>query len=84
MLTDRDWQEPHSHMFIMRIWAEELGDGKQEWRGKLQHSQGGSIQYFRELGALGSLVEAMLAEAATAGEPPAVESTGSDGLDINR
>ena len=51
-------------MFIMRIWAEELGDGKQEWRGKVQHSPSGNIQYFRDLPALTTLVEAMLAQAA--------------------
>ena len=77
MLTDRDWQEPRSHLFIMRIWAEDLGDGKQEWRGKVQHSNSGNIQFFRDLPALPALVEALLAQAApgeaTADVPAAAE-----------
>jgi hypothetical protein len=79
MLADREIQDKRSHMFIMRIWSEELGDGQQEWRGKVQLSPTGTVQYFRDLRSLGALVEAMLAQAANAPAPtPEVEGPVGD------
>ena len=37
-----------SHLFTLRIWREELGDGHIEWRGKVQHALSGEARYFRE------------------------------------
>jgi hypothetical protein len=37
-----------SHLFTVRIWREELGDGRIEWRGKVQHALSGEARYFRE------------------------------------
>ena len=82
MLTDREMQDTRSHLFVMRIWSEDLGDGQREWRGKVQLSPSGAVQYFRDLRSLGALVEAMLAQAATAtapaagDEPPAGDGSG--------
>jgi len=28
---------PRSHLFMVRLWLEPLGDGQTEWRGKVQH-----------------------------------------------
>ena len=79
MLADREIQDKRSHLFIMRIWSEELGDGQQEWRGKVQLSPTGTVQYFRGLRSLSALVESMLAQAGTAAEPAAgVESRVAD------
>ncbi len=73
MLTENDPKFPRSHLFLVRIWDEELGDGNTEWRGKVQLAAGGPVQYFRDWPALAPLVQAMLAEAANAEEaPPAV------------
>ena len=41
-----------SHLFTMRIWSEELGDGQTEWRGQVQHALSGETGYFREWPAL--------------------------------
>ena len=37
-----------SHLFTVRIWREELGDGRVEWRGKVQYALSGEARYFRE------------------------------------
>ena len=37
-----------SHLFTVRIWCEELGEGRVEWRGKAQHALSGEARYFRE------------------------------------
>ena len=40
--------QPRSHLFTVRLWVEELGNGKSEWRGKVQHVTSGEVRYFRE------------------------------------
>jgi hypothetical protein len=49
-----------SHLFTVRLWAEELGDGQIEWRGKLQHVTSGEARYFRDWPVLIALLQAML------------------------
>jgi hypothetical protein len=39
--------QPRSHLFIVRVWHEELDPTEQEWRGKVQHVQSGEAHYFR-------------------------------------
>ena len=48
MTLDRTSPSLTSHLFTVRIWREELGDGRIEWRGKVQHPLSGEAQYFRE------------------------------------
>ena len=36
-----------SHLFTVRVWLEELGAGRVEWRGKVQHALSGEARYFR-------------------------------------
>ena len=45
-----------SHLFTVRVWREELGAGRSEWRGKVQHALSGEARYFREWGELISFV----------------------------
>ncbi len=33
---------------MLRLWAEELADGRVEWRGKVQHVSSGETYYFRD------------------------------------
>lgn len=40
--------KPHSHLFTVRVWQEDLGQGHLEWRGKVQHVMSGEVFYFRE------------------------------------
>jgi hypothetical protein len=46
--TGGDTQRPRSHLFMVRVWQENLGDGKTEWRGQVKHVLSGEARYFRE------------------------------------
>jgi hypothetical protein len=48
MPLDRTSPSLTTHLFTVRIWREELGDGHSEWRGKVQHPLSGETRYFRE------------------------------------
>jgi len=48
MAPMRDVQRPHSHLFMVRVWLEDLGDGKAEWRGQVQHVLSGEVRYSRD------------------------------------
>lgn len=39
----------HSHSFVVRLWAEEVGAGCREWRGRLQRTADGEAVHFRTL-----------------------------------
>jgi hypothetical protein len=48
-----DEQTPHrTHLFTLRLWTEPLGEGRTEWRGKVQHVLSGEARYFRDWPAL--------------------------------
>lgn len=48
MSRDRASPSLTSHLFTVRVWREELGAGRVEWRGKVQHALSGEARYFRE------------------------------------
>lgn len=37
----------HSHLYTVRLWLEDLGDGRVEWRGQVEHVMSGERRYFR-------------------------------------
>lgn len=39
---------PRSHLFTVRVWREDLGEGHSEWRGQVQHLLSGETRYFRD------------------------------------
>ncbi len=41
-------QHPHSHLFTLRVWEETLGEGKAEWRGRVQEVASGETLFFRD------------------------------------
>ncbi len=41
-----------SHLFMVRVWLEELGNDHSEWRGKVQYVPTGEVHYFREWSTL--------------------------------
>jgi hypothetical protein len=49
-----------SHLFILRIWQEDLGSGKTDWRGKIQHVNSGEARYFRDWPGLEAFLENQL------------------------
>ena len=53
-----DVQRPRTHLFLLRMWIEDLGDGKAEWRGKVQHVLSGEASYFRDWQALQQFIKA--------------------------
>ena len=57
---DAGRQQHQSHLFTLRVWLEDLGDGRAEWRGQLQHVLSGETHYFRQWETLVALLLAML------------------------
>jgi hypothetical protein len=45
---DRDQLHHRSHLFTVRLWAEDIGNGQREWRGRIQHVTSGEAYYFRD------------------------------------
>ncbi len=41
-------QHSRSHLFTLRVWPEEIEEGRTEWRGKIQWVVGGDTLYFRD------------------------------------
>ncbi len=53
-----------THLFMVRIWLEDLGGGKAEWRGQVKHVLSGEVRYFREWPMLVKILqEALLNDA---------------------
>ncbi len=69
MDTSRQHQ---SHLFTVRLWVENLGDGRAEWRGQVQHVLSGETHYFRDWSRLIALLRALLPPAATDSAPDAL------------
>lgn len=53
-----------SDLFKVRLWAEVVGDGQQEYRGTVQHVVSGEARHFRDW----STLEAFLVEIMNASE----------------
>lgn len=47
----------------MRVWLEDLGEGKSEWRGKVQSVADGQVFYFRDWQVLIANLQTLLANA---------------------
>jgi hypothetical protein len=54
-------------LFTVRVWLEDLGDGRSEWRGKVQHTLDGEACYFRDWQ---TLVAFIVEKAAAHSGPP--------------
>jgi hypothetical protein len=59
-VLERDDNPSRSHLFMVRVWLEDLGDGKQEWRGKVQYVANGETRYFRDWQTLIAYLEMLL------------------------
>ena len=53
-------QQYDSQLFTVRLWAEDMGHGQVEWRGKVQHVVSGKAHYFRDWHVLIALLQDML------------------------
>ncbi len=54
---------------MVRVWEEDLGEGKTEWRGKVQDVASGKARYFRDWQTLIAYLQTMLANVTTDGIP---------------
>lgn len=67
-----DRQQP-AHLFVLRLWPEEGGEGQHVWRGAVKHLATGEMHYFRDWHHLISHLQGMLAYDA---ESPPTEPSG--------
>jgi hypothetical protein len=51
---------PLTHLFVIRVWAQDIEDGRTEWRGRVQYIPSGEVHYFREWADMLSIVQHML------------------------
>lgn len=66
-----------SQLFVLRIWAEEMGDGRFEIRGQIKHIQSGEVKYYREWSSLQKfLMRRLLSEGAVDVKGDAKRGTG--------
>ena len=54
---DADQPAQISHLFVLRLWPEDIGSGQTNWRGKVQHVNSGEVRYFRDWPALEAFVD---------------------------
>ena len=53
-------QHIRSHLFMVRMWLEDLGEGRTEWRGQVKHVVSGEVRYFREWNNLMTILQEMV------------------------
>lgn len=61
--NDADQPAPRSHLFMLRLWLEDMGSGQADWRGSVQHVNSGEVRYFRDWPTLEAFVEGLLRSA---------------------
>lgn len=44
--------DKRSQLFMLRVWPEELGEGRVEWRGKIRQVLSGETVYFHDWAVL--------------------------------
>ena len=57
---DADHTAQKSHVFMLRLWPEDLGSGQTDWRGKVQHVNSREVRYFRDWQTLQTFMEGLL------------------------
>ena len=60
---------PRTHLFTVRLWLEDLGQGQKEWRGEVHEVVSGERRYFRDWPTLVALLQAGLPKTDNAGVP---------------
>lgn len=55
-------RHPRSHLFTVRLWVEELGDGQEEVRMQVKHVLSGETRYFRDWSQAVAFITARLEE----------------------
>ena len=52
--------QPRSHLFLVRLWQEQLDDEQTEWRGRVLHALTGHEIYFRDWNGLIAILQKMI------------------------
>jgi hypothetical protein len=65
-----DQPPSNTHVFMLRMWQEDLGGGQTDWRGKVQHVESGEARYFRDWATLQAFVEGLLGSQGLATNTP--------------
>ena len=60
VMNDADQPGWGSHLFTLRLWLEDLGNGQTDWRGSIQHVSSGEARYFRDWPTVETFVEGLL------------------------
>jgi hypothetical protein len=55
-----DQSTQNTHLFMLRLWSEDLGGGQTDWRGSVQHVNSGELRYFRDWPTLQAFVDGLL------------------------
>ena len=66
---ERDSSRPRSHLFLVRLWADQDADGQAAWCGKVQYLASGDARYFRDWPTLIDLLRAILPSLTPDGSP---------------
>lgn len=66
---DKAHSPPRTHLFTVRVWIEDLGEGRTEWRGEVQEVVSGETRYFRDWPTLVALLQVMLPKKGGEGLP---------------
>lgn len=85
--VERTGQFPmYSHLLLIRVWPEEVGEGMVEWRGRLQSLHSGDALYFRDgptlYAALLRILDDLEADQHDAQAPPTGDATASSAADV--
>ena len=62
-MTQPNQPKRREHLFTLRLWRENGGEGQREWRGRLYATETGRVRYFHDWSSLLPLLLAMLREA---------------------
>ncbi len=54
------YEPARAQLFMLRMWQEDLSEGRWEWRGKVQHIASGEAHYFRDWPGLMACLQQIL------------------------
>jgi hypothetical protein len=84
MDMEHEQQHPHSHLYTLRLWEEVLGEGKTEWRGRVQELASGETAFFRDWPGLVATLTRLIAKSAPVAEGIPSVSQRTDEVDVLR
>jgi hypothetical protein len=70
--------QDRSHLFVVRLWSEEVGGGQIEYRGKVQHMLSSEIRHFRDWTTLQEFFVAQVKDARRRSNAERQEDTGKE------